>query len=643
VDGRWTTFAVDDLGRRILVTEPNGIQTRTTYDGWGRVRTVTRLAKGSVGPVTVDYRHAPDGTWVTETTTADGHSLSTRTEFDGWGRAVKVTFPDGSTRQTWFDGFGQMVRQTPVLKPHQAAYGDMAWVYDAQGRLCEKRDRVQGAGTGRVLAKVQVQPTWNGEGIITTVHDAEGGGHTTLTDVLGQTVVTTDPLGQVVSYYHDRNGYLLRTVQGNQARTHIRNDLGWLLSETGPEEGTTVFSDFTSDGIPLAMTRIGHSGTSNAQVRIIPDAWLRPSEIRASSPDGDVVRRMTYDPGTRLLSKIVDSQPYGTLTESFGYDDLDRLAVKTTSDGLHAFPVSRKLYDSGTIRALCFPAKSSSTVLTSLDDLSRPQTVTLDGSTRGQMFYDDMGTGTGFTETLALGNGACTTYAWDKDQLACVTHKFGRIGADLENASQGLAYNRQENHLGWSRGGLLLWRGPDPTHATGPDGFPVNNDLFAYDPLGRLRQAKVHGIHLGESVLQNFGYDAFGNRSRSDFKYEQGEGGKQPDEVGAWQGIPDPTTNQLPGTLQGPAGPLTTGAVYDDYGRLTSILAVPNQSGRHSVSWDFDGAFRVKREVLDGLETTYLLDSEGLRFRSNNPDGSATYTVHGFSREPLSVFVLRPG
>lgn len=642
VDGRWTTYAVDDLGRRVLVTEPTGIQTKTAYDGWGRIRSVARMAKGAAGPVITEFQYAADGTWAVEVTRVDGHALSTRSELDAWGRTTMVTFPDGSTQRTWFDGFGQKVRQTPVMKPGQSPYGDQVWTYDPQGRLCEERDRVIGPGTGRTLARVTSHPAWIGEGIRSTFQDAEGGARSMLTDVLGQTVATTDPTGKKVRFYHDRNGYLLRTAQGDQARSWIRNDHGWLLSEAVPEQGTTLFSDFTSDGEPTIITRIGHSGSKKAQTRILLDALSRPAEIRASSPEGEIVRRLAYDHQTHLLMEVVETQPYGAFTGTFNYDDLGRLTRKTLSDGSQTFTVSRQLYDAGTVKALTFPMNSEATVTTTLDILNRPQVTSLNGSSRGQMFYDDKGAETSIARTLALGNGAATTSTWEMGQLECMTHQFSRINGGLESASWCLPDNRQVNHMGWSPGGLLLWRGPDKANSSGPDGHPLANDAFAYDAQNRLVQAKTQGVFQGEGILQVFGYDEFGNRCQSGFAYTPGVGGKQPEEVLAWKGTISPPTNQLPGILQGPAGPLTTGAVYDDFGNLRSILAVPNHLGHQSVSWDYDGALRVRREVVDGMESTFLLDSEGLRFRTNNPDGSVTYKVHGFSRELLSTFILRP-
>jgi len=447
VDGRWTSFAVDDLGRRVLVTGPNGIQTRIAYDGWGRIRSVARMAKGTAGPAITEFHYAPDGSWAVEVARVDGHVLSTRSEFDAWGRTTKVTFPDGSTQRTWYDGYGQKVRQTPVLKSGQASYGDHVWVYDLQGRPCEARDRVTGPGTGRTLAKVIAHPSWTAEGILSTFQDAEGGTHSLLTDLLGQQVAMIDPAGRKTRFYHDRNGYLLGAAQGDQVRTRIRNDHGWLLAEADPETGDTRFSDFTSEGEPTLITRIGHSGSKQAQTRIILDDLSRPAEIRATSPEGEIVRRLAYDHRTRLLTEMVETQPYGTFTGTFRYDDLDRLTRKTLSDGHQTFTVSRRLYDSGSVKTLTFPTHAEATVAATLDPLNRPHVIALDGSLRGQMFYDDQGKGTTTSMTLALGNGASTTSTWDMGQLACMSHQFGRISGSLEPASWCLPDNRQVNHM----------------------------------------------------------------------------------------------------------------------------------------------------------------------------------------------------
>jgi RHS repeat-associated protein len=633
VDGRVESFSYEtQLGREISHTDVLGITTRTDYDAWGRKWRMMRQQKGVVGSVIAESTYDVNGRWKEESVTADGKTLRTRTEWDAFGRTMKViTFDAAGSRvgeQAFeYDGFGQKTAQSPNLKPTQQPWGMERWAYDDRGRMTDHWD-----AQGRLLQHTVQHPSWTSisdlAAVWTSTQDDRGHVRSEGVDLLGQKRALVDQAGQLSEYFYDQDGHLLQTLQGGgaarQQRSYAYNPMGWLISRTEPEEGTTVYSKFTMSGTPLVSEQYGREGsTVRNTFTTTLDGHNQPSSVVAAGPEGSVVRRFGYDPASRLPVLLSETQDlpdiWGapqTVTEAYGYDDLFRLNWKSVSDGQQSFIVSQTLNALGQVTSLTYPeggGRPASTVAVDYDNQNRPRSVRADGNLRGMMIYDQI-SGTTVTNTLILGNGATTLSTSDKDELVLTQHAVS--GGVVET-----------NAITWSAGGLMLSRG---------------NDAFSYDELQRLSASRVVGIH-GERVEQWFGYDAFGNRVQSNFAYAEGEPGSlQPPELRAWR-ADSMVGNDLPGTLvalsQGsPAmattmGTYDTGRQYDALGRLSQVFAYPGTANALA-SWLYDPSGRVVKE--NG--TSYLLEASGLRFKRMRADGSLDYTVYGFGREPLAQF-----
>lgn len=613
-DGRWVVYGRDDLGRQRSVTDVEGIVTTTDYDGWGRVRSVTRAATGQVGSLTTTYAYDPNGLWKTESVSAEGRTLTTRWDYDALGRLRSQTFPDGSVQTTDYDGWNQRISQSPVLKPGQASFGSTSWSYDERGRVTSNRDP-----QGRTLSTVIQQPTWTTlnaggtalTGIVTTIADDRGYIRSSVTDLLGQKLGVVDQKGQLSTFQYDKDGHLSRTQQGNQTRSYTFNDMGWLTSRTEPEEGTTTYSNFTLSGLPLNTTVSGRSGGMGmpTTTTLTLNAWLAPMTSQTTGVGGAVSRTLGYDAATRRPMSLTESQPNGTVTEAYGYDDLGRLNFKSISDGTQTFSMSRTLDAFGNVTRLMLPGGGGATaqvVTTLYDALNRPYEVRLDGVTRGHLDYDQV-VGSSVSQTLTYGNGTTTVSKEDQGELVRVTH----------SAPSGVL---EDNALVWTAGGLLRQRG---------------TDLFEYDELRRLKTSAVAGLNPGETVTQNFSYDRYGNRTGSAFAYT---GPGKPDELLSWTATYT-SGNDLPSQVQTVTGPLSTQVAYDSLGRMIQVKAIPSLDSSLT-RWTYDATGRVVEETVNGRTTKFLLDGEGLRFKRLAPDGSVVYTVYGFNREPLAQFEL---
>ncbi len=620
VDGRLTTYnSRDALGRVLLMTDVNGNVTALDYDGWGRVWHMTRQARGDVAAVTTTFSYAPDGSSASKQVSSPGlPSLTTTAQYDAFGRVIEVDNPDGSFQTAAYDGFGQKIKESPMLAAGMSHYGDNQWIYDEQGRLSQTLDPQT-----RTLTTVVQQPTWmsisaDGQtltGIVSTVQDDRGFTRSTVKDLLGQKVAVVDQQGQVSNYVYDKDGHLTFTQQGNEIRRYTYNDMGWLLSRSEPEEGSTTYGGFSLLGTPSLTTQTGRNGQGQVNTSVTWDTHLRPVVVAASAAGTtSVYRTIQYRDDFFVPQMIQENQPYGVYQENYDYDGIGRLKAKQVTDFIQTFSILRHLDALGNQVSQTFPGGSGSVGQFQeflYDNSMRPSEILLNSATRAHMDYP-LASGSTVQTVLTFGTAGASSPI-----KSTSTTTLG----ELRNVTHANVTMSQSNDITWSWGGLMLSRG---------------SDQFNYDALQRLNHAVTTNID-GSVLTQDFAYDRFGNRTKNRATISSGN---LPDEVLNWTATYD-GTNSLPGTVAPldyttglPTGSsLATGAQYDNLGRVKQVWAIPGNTASMT-SWDYDASGRV---VLEN-GTSFLLDGEGLRFKRMGSDGSIQYTVYGFNREPLSVF-----
>jgi YD repeat-containing protein len=448
-----TTYERDNLGRVTKTTDPNGVETTTTYDSWGRVYEVTRKAIGGIGPVTRRYTYEPNGLWTKTEVMAEGKTLASKTYLDAFGRVWKEEAADGGVRTTQYDGYGQKIAQSPWLRPGQTPYGNYTFTYDKKGRLVASKDP-----QGRTLSTAPADPAWDATagGGITTTFDDRNYTRSSVTDLLGQQKSLTDPKGQTTTFTYDRFGRMNRMSLAGQNRVYAYDDLGHLVSRMEPEEGETVYGDYTVWGAPGRVQQKGLSGTSPVAILTNFDAKGRPNQVW-DDQGNTFLRTIKYDPDyPDRVSQIEEYQADGSMQETYGYDAMGRLVQKTIVDDYRQeFSMSRTFDAMGNVTRLYYPVFGI--VNFGYDAYFRPSTITKPGSQPvpvASMTYDQVD-GTKVDSTLTFGNNATTVRSFDKGELTRITHTA--VGLN------------DVNPMTWTAGGLLLSRG---------------NDVFNYDELG---------------------------------------------------------------------------------------------------------------------------------------------------------------
>lgn len=616
-DSRWATEERDGLGRVSATVSPEGIRTAMYFDVYGRAWKTVREAKGSVPAVTTWKEWDLAGRWVREHSQgADGSDVVKETRLDAFGRTVAVATAKGTAaeRTVYFeyDGYGQKTRESlPTKAGSTPRYSET--VYDPDGFILQTKN------TRGVVTATFNRPaggTLDGQaGWLATSNILRRVGTTetytiqkTLRDDLGQVIRSMDGLSQITKMAYDAYGRLKEVRRGDQIRSYTYNEMGWLLSQTQPEEGTTIFENHTATGQALKITK---SATTTILTDLYPAGSANEGlvwTVTASGVGSTTTSTLAYDAQRRLQNRI-DTQANGTVTETYGYDDLSRLKQKTVSDGTVSFTVSRDFDAFGNVVRQYYPSLSGQggrAVARGFDAFHRPNGVafgpTYVESNVASMAYDQSINGEE-GERLTYTNAATTTWQRNVDQeLSRVIHGVG--GSTIEDTS-----------VAWSNDGRMFSRGAD---------------FFEYDGLGRLAKATVYGVN-GERAQQTYGYDLYGNRTSVG---STALIGSLPAEAVSY-GLTIGTDNKLPATTN--AG-VSTGAQYDALGRLSQVWAVPGDTTTLT-SWTYDAMGRVITQGgAAAYAESYLLDGSGLRFKRVKANGTTQYRVYGFDREPLSTF-----
>jgi len=293
-----TSFAYDDRGRLIKVTDPLGNATEVTqYSQKGDVLQV----KNSLGKL-ISF------------------------EYDAKGRIAKVTDPLNNIVRTEYDPAGKVSAEIDALNRRTIMS------YDREGNMLSIKDAMQNVSSA----------TYNKLNLPLSIVDAEGNETKYEYDVEGNILKETDPEGYVITYeyddmkatstpssqpyrinyptwsrqlYCDANGQIIKTVDSPK-------------TESGevPPAGQCAYAEFTYDSAGLLSTRKDSRGlvttyAYDALNRIISEVSLVNGEPRTVS--------YAYDSRDNLVS-LTDAVGRKTSLE---YDKLDRVVKRADCFG----------------------------------------------------------------------------------------------------------------------------------------------------------------------------------------------------------------------------------------------------------------------------------------------------------------------
>ncbi len=487
--------------------------------------------------------------------------------------------------------------------------GSEAYLFDETGR----HEQTLHAVTGAVLYAF----TYDADGLLVEVADADGNVTTIERDVSGDPVAIVSPYGQRTELGLDPNGWLSSVVNpaGEETRfTYL--DSGLMTTYTSPRGDTSTFAydeqgRLVSDEDPLGGVQ------SLVRNDLDPDGLLY--EVTHTSPLGHTttyrVERLT-DGGQRRLN----TRPDGTVLEDVrGADGArgttlpDGTTVDATLEPAPLWGMSAPIRSSvivsvpgGVVRRV---ESARTVVLADPADVFSAETVTERVTTNGHDQLDTYDVATG-THTLVSSEGRQTVVRVDDTGRVLGVDVAGLFDVNdtydasgrLIDSTQGTGAEARTVSLGYGSDGNLAI-------VTDPLGGSAS---FVYDAAGRLSRQTFPD---GREVL--YGYDANGNltsltppgRPAHLFRYNE----------------IDLTSEYV--APQVDTGDATTRYAYDADGRL---IGVTYPDGR-ALTYSYDASGRITALTAPEGDTAYAYDDvTGQLVAIESPGGGVLdYTYQG--------------
>ncbi|MBL7663002.1 VCBS repeat-containing protein [bacterium] len=456
-NGRFMTAATNALGHissmqfdsrfgaLLSYTDPNGLVSSYSYDGFGRSTGVFMPDNTSIA---IDYCAFPQAGTILPTFNHGVSIIQTGrpkkyVQYDILGRAVRTTREgfDGTLifKDNIFDNSFRLVRMTDPYYQTNPNPPTFIYGYDILDRINLAQDPNGASSTFSWAApatNLVSNPivTTNGFGQVIEQQLPQNHIRQTIYNDIGQVIqvkeidATNSNLVSWQSYKYDAGGNLYKTANAkNNITTIDTDDFGLRLSLSSPDSGLTTYrynvlgellQENNSRGLQInygydllgrLVSRVAPDGATNWQYDISKLGTLES----ATSPSGDLVQ-LGYDNLTRLTT-IKDKIQSTTYTRSYGYDSAGRMN-SITYPGTPIFKVGYGYNARGYIDRV-FNAQTNANYasinqMTALDELTN---FTYGNGVVNQIDYDAI---TGEANAIKAGKNSTTAvqyldYAYD--------------------------------------------------------------------------------------------------------------------------------------------------------------------------------------------------------------------------------------
>ena len=380
-----TSYTYDLSGDLTKETTPpvadflSGRTTRYAYTSGGT--STTGGYQGAAPPAGLPYQEiTPGGATTTTQYYGDGDvaqvtdpdGLITRYTYDGVGRVltktvISSTYPNGLVTTFAYNQMGQAVTETdpPVTDPVTGAVhtAQISTSYDPDGNVLSQTAADSSGGD----ASRTVSYTYDSHDLKASATDATGARTSYTYDVYGDLATQTDPAGDVTSYAYDGDGQLDTVTLDNYTAdpanpsapvslvesSRAYDPAGRLESLTDSMGNTTTYQ-YTDNGLVATITRSGPGGSFTEQANTYDGAGNltdRTTNNGATSthynvdaadrvtstaldPSGlDRVTNVTYSPDNQVTSQSL-SQALGTPARvtNYAYDPIGNMTSQSVTD-----------------------------------------------------------------------------------------------------------------------------------------------------------------------------------------------------------------------------------------------------------------------------------------------------------------------
>jgi RHS repeat-associated protein len=533
-------FTYDAAGNLTVITRPDGSTLTYTYDNAHRVTAVTNNL-GETITYTLDALGGRTATVVRSATSAITRQQSAT--FDELGRVMADI---GAASQTTSHAYDLDDNEITTTDPRSKVYGH---AFDALNRLYQETDPDSFTTT---LA-------YNGKDDVTSVTDARSLVTSYVRDGFGDAIRTTSPDTGITDFWYDANGKVTKQVDARSVETDFTYDAAArVLTKTFPAasaENVAFTYDATAGG-NKGVGRLTSLTDQSGSDALVYDAQGRATTDARVIGANSYATAYSYDASGNILT---ETYPSGRIV-TYSRDTLGRVSGVTTKQNAGASPVtvtSSVTYEPfGPLAAMSFGNGLTAT-LSYDQDYQLTGIGTTDGTTPVQSLtngYDASGNITSITDAISSPRSQTITY----DDLNRVHTAAGLYG------SQTYTYDGVGNRLTRVIGGTT--------------------DTYAYAPTAN----QVSTVTTGGNV-RSFTYLASGQASQdvrdpsNTYTYTANKNGRTVTAALNSTTVGSYLYNAYEQRVQKIAGGITTQFVYDLMGHLIA---------------EADGTGTVQREYI---------------------------------------------
>jgi RHS repeat-associated protein len=598
-----TSYGYDTFGDQAQVQNPDRNTSITSYDGDGRVTSVTAPAytpPGSTTPINATTSYA----------------------YDGLGNLTQVTDPAGNVTKHAYDALGDLVSTTDPQLTGQSSPGVSAYTYDSAGEQLSATDPT-GATT---------QATYDYFGDQITATDALN--HTTsyAYDYLGDVTRLTSPAGVITSNTYDHVGELtsISNAYGNTT-SYAYNDAGQLSQVTNPDLTSSSYGYDQARNL-TSVKYYGYVAPPQTPpvLRTLAFGYDAAGNLNSATDGRGNSTTLGYDAANHLVKQVAPVSASASDTTSYGYDAAGNQTSVTDGNG--------------------------NTTWTTYNGWNKPESV-IQPPTPG---YPSPAQGTWTTTYNADGQpvsqaepgGVTVTNSYD--QLGNLTGQSG-AGADAPTSPRSFGYDLAGRMISasapggtdtfgyYANGQLSTAAGPSGTSSFtyNPDGQLVGrtdaagSSSYSYDMAGRLAtladpatgstasysytpNSQVSQISYGAGTdTRGYGYDQLGQLTSEKLTGPSGQA------VASIAYGYDANGNETSKTTSGFAGSSANTYSYDEANRLTSW-----NNGTSVTSYAYDGAGNLTQNGPQALVYN-ARDQLTSSTVGSNPPATFSYTARG--------------
>jgi RHS repeat-associated protein len=587
-------------------TNPNALVMSMAYDDKDRM---TEATKSDGWHKTIEYVESPSGSppyaivrqYITGQTYQEG-----RADLDNMGRLVKETATDPAggdiLQDRTYDTAGQL---STVTTPYRSGSTPSYSTYNTGGVASKSVTLAGGMTITQSFELNAVTATAEGRSE-KQIYQEDG----KVSTVLEQDVAT-GALTVATDYAYDALGRLIQITQGSQIRTFSYDDMGRLLAETHPENGTTIYAYDANSNL------ISRTDARNITTTYVYDALNRISQ--KSYSDGTPTVDYFYDtqPGgspitianpVGHLAKVATTSLGVTASNYYSYCSCSAVLQEATVIGTSTYITSYTYNFANQLTSMTYP--NGKIVSYTRDQIGRETKVS---STYNGESYD-------YIQNAVYGGptGEVTQISYPRDQYTPRSTDYTYSPDTLQMASMqnpagtwNLNYHDNEDYWTQRRSQIQ----------------GIGNLHFEYDRLGRVTSYWTSEQRNDPpSNKVDISYDRYGNvTSVYDHNYPS-----------SWNFTVDTATNRLTGrAIYGSSISYT----YDAAGNNTSVGPYDAENrlkSRGTTNYLYDGNGR-RFQVLGTSTVNYVYSFQGQLLVENDLTASTTSNMIYFQGQMVAI------